>query len=69
MLKKEGNGDQETSDCREIKRIFEVFFSRLYQRKEVNTEDLKRYLDKSNLEKPPDKILQLLNTPIGKKRN
>lgn len=36
----------------------------MYQEKEVEPQQIRQYLDKMNLEKPSEEILQILNVPI-----
>lgn len=66
VIRREEKGGEETTDIKEIKRTFKVFYIRLYQRKEINSESIKRYLDKFNFEKPSEEVIHLLNAPIKK---
>lgn len=63
-MRKEGKDGEETTNIREIKRIFEVFYSKLYLKKEVQDKEIYQYLENFDLEEPKE-VRQILNAPIS----
>lgn len=63
-LKKEGGNGEETSEQKEIQRIFEIFYSKLYLKKEVDNERLQQYLESVKFKEPNEEIKQILNGVI-----
>lgn len=59
--RKEEKKGEETTDIREIKRIFEVFYSRLYLKKVVERNEIEQYLNKFEFEERKKEIIQILN--------
>lgn len=64
-MKKTDNEGDETTDQKEIQRIFEIFYSKLYLKKDIDNMKIKQYLEKHweklKMEKPEERIKQILN--------
>lgn len=65
----EGKDGEETTELKEIQRIFDVFYSKLYLKKELERNKIEQYLDyyleKLDFEKPNEDIKEILNTEIS----
>lgn len=69
-MRKKGKEGEETTELKEIQRIFEVFYSKLYLKREVDKKKIEQYLErhigKLDFEEPKEDIKQILNAVISK---
>lgn len=69
-MKKTDNEGGETTDQKEIQRIFEIFYTKLYLKKDMDNMNIKQYLEKHleklKVEKTEERIKQILNEGITK---
>lgn len=56
---------KEITEAGEIKKAFKIFYSKLYQEKKIEDEEVEKYLDKIENQELSDNQREVLNRPIS----